>query len=186
MDAPALVEIALRSFKAGGRSFDPADRVEALSLPDMTERLARQMREQGYLAPLSRKTYEDAIAHRPPDTIGRGFTREELIARGILDKPEAKAEAPAKAPKPPKLAPVAFDDPGPGKDEVVEHAGQLFALRYREVGKPNMTGHPIRRYSVFNADGAVISPKEFMGRGAAIRFIESLAPAEEAPESTDS
>ena len=93
------VMIALRYFPTGGRSFGPGDKFPYQEL-DFTERRLNQMVESRHIGPLTRESYARALQTQGPDYIGTGFTRDGLVAMGILDaKGKAARAAPAPEPK---------------------------------------------------------------------------------------
>lgn len=84
--APSMgIELAVRSFSAGGLSFEPADRFNPGRIADLTEQNLVFIRKQRYVAPLTRELYEACLTLRQPGTIGAGFTRKFLIANDIID-----------------------------------------------------------------------------------------------------
>src|SRR5579864_5190052 len=83
--SPLGVEIALRPFLAGGRSFDYCDKFEASKIADMTDRTAHLLRDQKMVGPLTRDTFQKLILYRQPNCIPAGFSAEFLIKSGIID-----------------------------------------------------------------------------------------------------
>lgn len=83
MEAPGIFIFAA-PIKHGDRTYTFADRYdrEKVKLDDMRD---RTMKKSGYVVPLTRETYANAIAHRPVGTVGSGFTRDFLLENGIID-----------------------------------------------------------------------------------------------------
>ena len=139
--------IALRSFPSGGRSYAPGDQVDPDKLEVARESLKETMRRMGYFGPLTREKYAACMNTRPAGDIGRGFTRPQLEALGILDPVGHTAQA------------------GARQEGDEEYEGYL--LRVRKAGNMPM-------YTILTLAGELVSQKEIGGRPKTMAFIESL------------
>ncbi len=149
--------IALQSFRAGAQSFEPCDRYDEGRVrfhedEHENERAKRLLRQQRYIGPLTRDTYRSLIRRRPPETVGRGFTVEGLIAMGVLDPDEEAAEEPEKF----ELGPT---------DQ--QYGGCV--LRVRKQGN-------FDRVTALSAEGKLLHAKEFPSVRRAQEFVDSLKP----------
>lgn len=135
------VMIALRYFPTGGRSFGPGDLFPHKDLSDFTERRLMQMQESRHIGPLTRESYARAMASREAGYIGKGFTRDGLIAMGILDN-----DAPA--------------GDGQGGDEpwTPDPATYQVVERYGDIWLAGAKRGVATRFDLFDLEGNRLNP----------------------------
>lgn len=162
METPtSSIEIASGELKLPGVTLQGGDKFDAehhLKTGAITERFLAIVRSQAKVQPLTRGNYLPFLNRNGHDFVGRGFTRAELIARGIIDE-----SAPV-APKSPKtITKVAV--PAEATGQVVEYRG--FKIVQKKNGKFHL-------YDVVNDKGELARAKPFRKPDGAVEFIDGM------------
>lgn len=89
MQAPGIVLIFATNLRHGKRLLERGDRYDRQALA-FSEEVHRGLTLSGQVVPLTRETYAAQMAHRPPGTVGRGFTAAMLLEDGIISAEQAE------------------------------------------------------------------------------------------------
>lgn len=169
METPtSSIEIASGELKLPGVTLQGGDKFDAeqhLKTGAITERFLAIVRAQAKVQPLTRGNYLPFLNRNGHDFVGRGFTRAELIARGIIDE---------SAPVAPKSAKTITKVPVPAEatGQVVEYRG--FKIVQKKNGKFHL-------YDVVDAKGELARAKPFRKPDGAVEFIDGMLGSPEPP-----
>lgn len=83
-DKGATMIVMKPGLRIAGRTFEAGDSFPWRQMA-LAERKVRQLIEQRWLGELTKKNMEGALKHRPEGSMPRGFTRDGLVALGLID-----------------------------------------------------------------------------------------------------
>lgn len=167
--------------------FEMGDRFDedgVLKRGEMNESSVRVWKNHGFVIPLTRENYANMIAHRPEGTIGRGFTKAELVTMGIIDAddvatPANQVPVREKAPKPAKEK-RSGPDMTPIRGEAFQHNGHVITT----IKQGRFT-----LWETTNSAGELLRDKNFRKREDAEAFIDDLVArgnsAKSGPQATE-
>lgn len=162
-DMTGPIEIAFAELKLGAITLQGGDRFDGsrhLSSGALQERHIDVLRAQAKIKPLTPENYAIWVARNGDNWVGRGFTRAELVERGIIS-----TDAPKAAPKPAADKPKAERLPSGDPVDYKGHFIQAFKYSRFTV------------FEVYNSDLELLREKAFKSLVNAEKFIDELVDA---------